>query len=673
MPIELVSQDIFSSLAETPNFVTGSICPGCFISGRPLDPVTACVEQNGPDAPYRLSRMRQGELDMVKVDLNQDYAWFRIEHVLSPEALTTGFYRLQFLYLSDHSGRERLPQAKIIEYTKAGGHTFAKIVAHLGPTATLGSVDVDFALSANAYPDRQYRLCIEIGQTGSFCFGGLSLTRYETDPNLNNQDVAPYRSHSFQVSKDLQELNDNMDFEMRRAPQDWLARMLGVALRLEDYETASGIARYIRKHHGDDRAAMIKAAPRVLDTLLALGDLDEARRFLIDMASMGIAQDQLTQAGRILAGVASTNAGKPPRQPRSHNLPSGRVDVFNLNRDIEHSLVAFEDMLTLPSPAEAAPLLWTNYLRHFGQTDYLERLNAYLGRHDSPFHVELNGTSENILQCVSFRQHRPLLGLLSEGPLVSIIVAAWNASETIGYALRSLLGQSYQNIEILVADDASNDDTAQKLQEFQSDPRVTIFRGTQNQGPYNIRNQLIAKAKGELITFHDADDVALPHRIAAQVTAMAESKAHVSLGSWLRIKPNGHVVAFRDDQFLRRCLNSIMYTRSVFDTFGPYRSVLCGADSEFYEMLRGRLPARDIVSLAQPLVLGLWGSGSLTRTAGIEADEVGYRAPSRRAYAGLVGRQRILGQNIVPDEAIEHATAEAGILRQPADLVPLEN
>lgn len=152
---------------------------------------------------------------------------------------------------------------------------------------------------------------------------------------------------------------------------------------------------------------------------------------------------------------------------------------------------------------------------------------------------------------------------------------------------------------------------------------------------------------------------------------MIHHQAKVVLGSWLRIKENGHVVAFRDGRFLRACLNSILFTRSIYDQFGPYRSILCGADFEFYEQLRGRLPNSELAIIHQPLVLGLWSSSSLTRTSGIEADETGYRAPARRAYTAAIGRQRILGKAILPDQKIEEITRAAGIYRAPKGLIPI--
>ena len=113
----------------------------------------------------------------------------------------------------------------------------------------------------------------------------------------------------------------------------------------------------------------------------------------------------------------------------------------------------------------------------------------------------------------------------------------------------------------------------------------------------------------------------------------------------------------------RNCLNSIMFTRGFFEKHGPYRDVVCAADSEFYEMLRGQVAKKDISILQQPLVLGLWGARSLTRTSGLEADELGYRATSRRSYIAAAARQRILGKHIVTDDMVRETAKKSGIYR----------
>lgn len=96
--------------------------------------------------------------------------------------------------------------------------------------------------------------------------------------------------------------------------------------------------------------------------------------------------------------------------------------------------------------------------------------------------------------------------------MISIILAAYNASKTIGSAIESLLSQSYTEWELLIGDDASLDDTVKVVSSYH-DPRVKIFSNPVNLGPGKTRDFLIRQAKGQWIAVLDADDVYEPARL----------------------------------------------------------------------------------------------------------------------------------------------------------------
>jgi succinoglycan biosynthesis protein ExoO len=90
---------------------------------------------------------------------------------------------------------------------------------------------------------------------------------------------------------------------------------------------------------------------------------------------------------------------------------------------------------------------------------------------------------------------------------VSIIIAAYDAAATIARAVESVLDQSIADLEVLVADDASIDDTAGIVGRLaQADPRVRLIRLGRNGGPAAARNAALAQAKGAWIAILDADD-----------------------------------------------------------------------------------------------------------------------------------------------------------------------
>ncbi len=104
-------------------------------------------------------------------------------------------------------------------------------------------------------------------------------------------------------------------------------------------------------------------------------------------------------------------------------------------------------------------------------------------------------------------------------PLVSIIVPIHNGARWIQDTLISLLNQSYQNLEILLIDDASTDDLGAVLVTF-DDPRLRVEHLRVNGGVSAARNVGIQMACGEFIAFCDADDISLERRIETQVKHM---------------------------------------------------------------------------------------------------------------------------------------------------------
>jgi glycosyltransferase involved in cell wall biosynthesis len=98
-------------------------------------------------------------------------------------------------------------------------------------------------------------------------------------------------------------------------------------------------------------------------------------------------------------------------------------------------------------------------------------------------------------------------------PLVSVIIPTYNYGRYLGKALASCKSQTYKRLEIIVVDDGSTDDTRGVVERFGPDP-VYIFQ--ENKGVSRARNTGLEVARGELLTFLDADDYLLPDSIAAR-------------------------------------------------------------------------------------------------------------------------------------------------------------
>ena len=102
-------------------------------------------------------------------------------------------------------------------------------------------------------------------------------------------------------------------------------------------------------------------------------------------------------------------------------------------------------------------------------------------------------------------------------PLVSAIVATYNRADVVSQAIESILGQTYENMEVIIVDDGSTDGTDDMLRKFGS--RIRILR-QQNAGPSAARNRGLAAAKGEIISFLDSDDIWLPAKTERQVALL---------------------------------------------------------------------------------------------------------------------------------------------------------
>lgn len=105
-------------------------------------------------------------------------------------------------------------------------------------------------------------------------------------------------------------------------------------------------------------------------------------------------------------------------------------------------------------------------------------------------------------------------------PLVSILIPVYNAQDTIVKCVESCLKQTYKNIEIVVCNDASNDKTLEKLNQYTG--KIRVIKNETNSGISFSRNKLLNEAKGEFIAWIDADDWMLENRIKTQIEFMLQ-------------------------------------------------------------------------------------------------------------------------------------------------------
>ena len=114
---------------------------------------------------------------------------------------------------------------------------------------------------------------------------------------------------------------------------------------------------------------------------------------------------------------------------------------------------------------------------------------------------------------------------VNEGPLVSVIIPAYNRAGIICETIENVLQQTYANLELIIVDDGSTDDTQSVLKSYGS--RIQ-WVSQKNAGPAAARNRGIRMAKGEIIAFQDSDDAWHPTKIERQVSLLQRAGDSVS-------------------------------------------------------------------------------------------------------------------------------------------------
>jgi len=116
----------------------------------------------------------------------------------------------------------------------------------------------------------------------------------------------------------------------------------------------------------------------------------------------------------------------------------------------------------------------------------------------------------------------------NQKPEVSVVIPTYNRAHLISRAIQSVLSQSYQNLEIVIVDDGSIDNTEEVIKSFK-DGRIVYIRHDKNKGASAARNTGIKASKGKYIAFQDSDDEWFPDKLELQVKAFNTSSSKVGV------------------------------------------------------------------------------------------------------------------------------------------------
>ena len=196
--------------------------------------------------------------------------------------------------------------------------------------------------------------------------------------------------------------------------------------------------------------------------------------------------------------------------------------------------------------------------------------------------------------------------------LVSVLMSVYNGAPTLEKAAASVLAQTYRNLELILCDDASTDDTWRIMQRIAAqDARVTVFQNKTNRGLGASLNGCLSRAGGEYIARQDADDVSDPDRIERTTDFLLSSGAPYAAcgvrvfddgGVWSTRqypqKITKHIIAQKNPFFHP----TMVFRRAVLEGVGGYSETPETRRTEDYDLVM-RLAAEGVIGENLPEIL----------------------------------------------------------------------
>ncbi|HDS1115711.1 glycosyltransferase family 2 protein [Pluralibacter gergoviae] len=218
---------------------------------------------------------------------------------------------------------------------------------------------------------------------------------------------------------------------------------------------------------------------------------------------------------------------------------------------------------------------------------------------------------------------------MKEAPLISVLVPAYNVSDYVDEAINSLLEQTYKNIEIIIVDDCSTDDTLSKLYLLQKlDSRIKVYKKEYNSGIVDTLNLGLEHCNGEFIARMDADDIAINTRLEQQLNYLYEhpeldivgsSTITISMNGELRqlsTVPVGQKKIERTLKLFSPCFHIWLAKKNVYKNLNGYRSLAPAEDYDF--LLRAATDGFKIDNIAEPLMKIRVRDGNTADIAGLK-------------------------------------------------------
>ena len=181
-------------------------------------------------------------------------------------------------------------------------------------------------------------------------------------------------------------------------------------------------------------------------------------------------------------------------------------------------------------------------------------------------------------------------------PLISVVMPVYNAAAYVGAAVRSILGQTYPHLELLIVDDGSTDDSMAAIEALAAnDPRIRPL-SVPHGGTSGALNAGVRAAAGDYIAILDSDDLALPERLAVQLDWIQRTGVDICGACVRRFGgseslmwfPEGHEAVRSEMLFRCALLPSTAFARAAVLKDNAYVHGLIGQDYELWTRLAPR-------------------------------------------------------------------------------------
>jgi teichuronic acid biosynthesis glycosyltransferase TuaG len=158
-----------------------------------------------------------------------------------------------------------------------------------------------------------------------------------------------------------------------------------------------------------------------------------------------------------------------------------------------------------------------------------------------------------------------------ETPLVSIITPSYNSEKFIFDTIQSVQNQTYQNWEMIIVDDCSTDQTVSIIEQFvNNDSRILFFQLAINSGAGIARELALSKAKGNYISFLDADDLWKPLKLEKQLQFLKDNNSHFTFSFYDCIDEQGNKLNKRVEAPINLSYRQLFFCNYVGNLTGIY-------------------------------------------------------------------------------------------------------